>query len=99
MRTAGVPVGRVDDIKLNPDNTVDVAFAVDKRYQLYTSTCAPVRYETWSATATSKSPAGPGELRKMPAGSARSGIDNTQPALDLDALLGGLRPGVEGLDG
>ena len=45
MRIAGVPVGSVKDVKLNPDNTVDVTFDVNKRYQLYTSTRAVVRYE------------------------------------------------------
>ena len=37
VRIAGVPVGKVHDVKLNDDNTVDVAFDVNKRYQLYTS--------------------------------------------------------------
>ncbi len=41
---------------------------------------------------------GPGELRKLPAGGTIA-QENTQPALDLDALLGGLRPVVKGLDG
>jgi phospholipid/cholesterol/gamma-HCH transport system substrate-binding protein len=41
---------------------------------------------------------GPGELKKLPPGATIS-KDNTQPALDLDALLGGLRPVLKGLDG
>ena len=41
---------------------------------------------------------GPGELRKLPPGGTVA-INHTQPALDLDALLGGLRPVVKGLDG
>jgi phospholipid/cholesterol/gamma-HCH transport system substrate-binding protein len=41
---------------------------------------------------------GPGELRKMPPGGTVN-IDHTEPALDLDALLGGLRPVVKGLNG
>src|SRR6185369_12892674 len=45
VRISGVPVGSVKDVKLNPDNTVDVAFNINKRYQLYTSTRAVVRYE------------------------------------------------------
>jgi phospholipid/cholesterol/gamma-HCH transport system substrate-binding protein len=36
VRISGVPVGSVNKIKLNPDNTVDVAFDINKRYQLYT---------------------------------------------------------------
>lgn len=34
VRIAGVPVGTVKSVKLNPDNTVDVGFDVNKRYQL-----------------------------------------------------------------
>lgn len=31
VRIAGVPVGAVSGVKLNPDNTVDVEFGVDAR--------------------------------------------------------------------
>ncbi len=92
------PSVRSATIKLNPDNTVDVAFDVDKRYQLYTSTRAVVRYENLVGDRYLEITAGPGELRKIPPGSTIP-RDNTQPALDLDALLGGLRPVLKGLDG
>lgn len=98
VRIAGVPVGTVGSLKLNPDNTVDVAFAVDKKYQLYTSTRAVVRYENLVGDRYLEITAGPGELRKLPPGSTIPRA-NTQPALDLDALLGGLRPVLKGLDG
>ena len=45
VRIAGVPVGRVNDVSLNPDNTVEVTFDVDSKYQLYSSSRAIVRYE------------------------------------------------------
>ena len=98
VRIAGVPVGSVGAIKLNPDNTVDVAFDVDKRYQLYTSTRAAVRYENLVGDRYLEITAGPGELRKIPPGSTIP-RENTSPALDLDALLGGLKPVLKGLDG
>jgi phospholipid/cholesterol/gamma-HCH transport system substrate-binding protein len=98
VRIAGVPVGKVGAVKLNPDNTVDVAFAVDKRYQLYSSTRAVVRYQNLVGDRYLEITAGPGELRKIPPGSTIP-KENTQPALDLDALLGGLRPVLKGLDG
>jgi phospholipid/cholesterol/gamma-HCH transport system substrate-binding protein len=98
VRISGVPVGTVNKIKLNPDNTVDVAFNVNKRYQLYTSTRAVVRYENLVGDRYLEITSGPGELRKLPAG-ATIAKQNTQPALDLDALLGGLRPVLKGLDG
>ena len=98
MRISGVPVGKVNDVKLNPDNTVDVAFNVNKRYQLYTSTRAVVRYQNLVGDRYLEITSGPGELRKLPPGSTIP-KQNTEPALDLDALLGGLKPVLKGLDG
>ncbi|MDT5014541.1 MAG: phospholipid/cholesterol/gamma-HCH transport system substrate-binding protein, partial [Mycobacterium sp.] len=98
VRIAGVPVGSVRDVKLNPDNTVDVEFTVNKKYQMYTSTRALIRYENLVGDRFMEIASGPGELRKLPPNSTVD-INHTQPALDLDALLGGLRPVVKGLDG
>jgi phospholipid/cholesterol/gamma-HCH transport system substrate-binding protein len=98
VRIAGVPVGSVKKVALNPDNTVDVTFDVDERYQLYTSTRAVVRYLNLVGDRYLEITSGPGDLRKLPAG-ATIAKENTQPALDLDALLGGLRPVLKGLDG
>jgi phospholipid/cholesterol/gamma-HCH transport system substrate-binding protein len=98
VRIAGVPVGSVKKVKLNPDNSVDVMFDVNERYQLYTSTRAVVRYQNLVGDRYLEITSGPGELRKLPAG-ATIVRANTQPALDLDALLGGLKPVLKGLDG
>ncbi|MUL83922.1 MULTISPECIES: MCE family protein [unclassified Mycolicibacterium] len=98
VRIAGVPVGSVNTVTLNPDNTVDVAFQVNRRYQLYTSSRAQVRYENLVGDRYLEITSGPGELRKLAPG-ATIPQQNTQPALDLDALLGGLRPVLKGLDG
>jgi phospholipid/cholesterol/gamma-HCH transport system substrate-binding protein len=97
VRIAGVPVGSVKGVKLNPNNTVDVAFSVDKRYTLYSSTRAVIRYDNLVGDRYLEITSGPGELRRLPPGGT---IDqqHTQPALDLDALLGGLRPVLKGLD-
>lgn len=98
VRIAGVPVGTVNGVKLNPDNTVDVAFTLDKKYQLYTSSRAVIRYENLVGDRFMEITSGPGDLKKLPPGGVVS-INQTQPALDLDALLGGLRPVVKGLNG
>jgi phospholipid/cholesterol/gamma-HCH transport system substrate-binding protein len=97
VRIAGVPVGAVSGVKLNQDNTIDVEFGIDKRYTLYSSTRAVVRYENLVGDRYLEITSGPGELRKLPAG-ATINAQHTQPALDLDALLGGLRPVLKGLD-
>ncbi|SPM34335.1 ABC-type transporter Mla maintaining outer membrane lipid asymmetry, periplasmic component MlaD [Mycobacterium rhizamassiliense] len=97
VRISGVPVGAVNGIKLNPDNSVDVEFGIDDRYTLYTSTRAVIRYENLVGDRFLEIASGPGELRKLPAGGTIN-AQHTQPALDLDALLGGLRPVLKGLD-
>lgn len=98
VRISGVPVGTVNGVTLNDDNTVDVAFTVADRYQLYTSTRAVVRYENLVGDRYLEITSGPGDLVKLAPG-ATIAKDNTQPALDLDALLGGLRPVLKGLEG
>lgn len=97
VRIAGVPVGAVEAVKLNRDNTIDVTFGVDKRYTLYSSTRAVIRYENLVGDRYLEITSGPGELRKLPAGGTINS-QHTQAALDLDALLGGLRPVLKGLD-
>jgi phospholipid/cholesterol/gamma-HCH transport system substrate-binding protein len=98
VRIAGVTVGKVQRIKLAPDNTVDVAFDLSPRYQLYTSSRALIRYENLTGDRFMEIAAGPGDLVKLPPGGTIP-KSNTEPALDLDALLGGLRPVLKGLDG
>lgn len=97
VRIAGVPVGAVRAVKLNPDNSVDVQFGVDRNYTLYSSTRAVIRYENLVGDRFLEITSGPGELRKLPPGGTIN-AQHTQPALDLDALLGGLRPVLKGLD-
>lgn len=98
VRIVGVPVGTVKDVRLMPDNSVDVTFDLNKRYQLYTSSRAVIRYQNLVGERYLEITSGPGELRKLPPG-ATIVQANTQPALDLDALLGSLRPVLKGLDG
>lgn len=97
VRISGIRVGSVKDIAIDGDH-VKVTFDVDDRYQLYTSTRAVIRYEDLVGNRYLEITSGPGELRKLAPGAAIP-LSNTQPALDLDALLGGLRPVLKGLDG
>jgi phospholipid/cholesterol/gamma-HCH transport system substrate-binding protein len=97
VRISGVPVGSVQGLKLNQDNSVDVEFVVDRRYTLYSSTRALIRYENLVGDRFLEITSGPGELRKLAPG-ATINAQHTEPALDLDALLGGLRPVFKGLD-
>ncbi|OBG35609.1 MCE family protein [Mycolicibacter heraklionensis] len=98
VRIAGIPVGTVKRVELTPENTVKVTFDLDKRYQVYDSTRALIRYENLVGDRYLEIASGAGDLRKLPPG-ATIARDHTQPALDLDALLGGMRPVLKGLDG
>ena len=97
VRIAGIAVGTVKDIAIDGDHA-QVSFTVDRRQQLYTSTRAAIRYQNLTGDRYLEILAGPGDLRKLPPG-AMIPRSNTEPALDLDALLGGLRPVLKGLDG
>ncbi|AHC23668.1 MULTISPECIES: MCE family protein [Mycobacteriaceae] len=96
VRIAGIAVGSVKNIAIEGDHAI-VTFTVDKRQQLYTSTRAAIRYLNLTGDRYLEILAGPGDLVKLPAG-ATIPRSNTVPALDLDALLGGLRPVLKGLD-
>ncbi|MGV0626214.1 virulence factor Mce family protein [Mycolicibacter minnesotensis] len=98
VRIAGIPVGTVKSVELTPDNNVSVTFDLDKRYQLYGSSRALIRYENLVGDRYLEIASGPGDLNKLPPGGTIA-REHTQPALDLDALLGGMRPLLKGLDG
>lgn len=98
VRMAGLTVGSVDRVSLNPDNTVDVLFNVDSRYRLYATTKAVIRYLNLTGDRYLELAFTAGDLRALNPG-ATIPLSNTQPAVDLDALLGGLRPVLKGLDG
>lgn len=97
VRIAGIPVGKVKSIAINGDHAT-VTFTVDKRQQLYTSSRAAIRYQNLTGDRYLEIFGGPGELRSLPPGGTIP-RENTQPAVDLDALLGGFRPVLKGLDG
>ena len=78
VRIAGVPVGTVKSVKLADDNSVDVTFDVDKRYQLYTSTKAAIRYQNLVGDRFLQISSGAGDLVKLPPG---GWINNTEPEI------------------
>lgn len=96
VRVAGIVAGKVDSIGIDDDH-IDVTFRIDKRYRIYQSTRALIRYANLIGDRYLEIAAGPGDLRQIPPG-ATIPRTNTEPALNLDALLGGLRPVLKGLD-
>jgi phospholipid/cholesterol/gamma-HCH transport system substrate-binding protein len=97
VRVAGVRVGTVQDVALQPDNKVVVDFDADKRIALTTGTKATVRYLNLVGDRYLELVDAPGSAKIQPPGS-QIPLDRTEPALDLDLLLGGLKPVVQGLN-
>ncbi|KAA0084593.1 MCE family protein [Mycolicibacterium sp. P9-64] len=97
VRVAGIRVGTVADVTLQPDNTVVVSFDADRNVPLTSGTKVAVRFLNLVGDRYLELMDGPGSSKIQPPGS-RIGIDRTEPALDLDLLLGGLRPVVQGLN-
>ncbi|RDH77335.1 MCE family protein [Mycolicibacterium moriokaense] len=97
VRVAGVRVGTVDAVTLRGDNTVLVTFDADDDVVLTTASRAAVRYLNLVGDRYLELLDGPGPAQVMARGS-QIPADRTQPALDLDLLLGGLKPVIRGLD-
>lgn len=97
VRVAGVRVGTVRDVALQPDKSVLVDFDADDDIVLTTGTKAAVRYLNLTGDRFLELVDGPGSTRVMPAG-AQIPAERTAGALDLDLLLGGLRPVIQGLN-
>ncbi|WP_431232151.1 MCE family protein [Mycolicibacterium psychrotolerans] len=97
VRVAGVRVGTVTDVALQPDNKVVVDFNADRKIVLTSATKATVRYLNLVGDRYLELVDSPGSAKIQPPGS-RIPLDRTEPALDLDLLLGGLKPVVQGLN-
>lgn len=97
VRVAGIRVGTVNGVELQPDKTVLVTFDADRTVVLTTGTKAAVRYLNLVGDRYLDLVDGPGSTKIQPRGS-QIPIDRTMPALDLDLLLGGLKPVIQGLN-
>lgn len=97
VRVAGVRVGTVKDVALQPDNKVVVDFDADRKVVLTSATKATVRYLNLVGDRYLELVDSPGSAKIQPPGS-QIPLDRTEPALDLDLLLGGLKPVVQGLN-
>jgi phospholipid/cholesterol/gamma-HCH transport system substrate-binding protein len=97
VRASGVEVGKVSNIELiDGGSKVRVDFSVDRSLELFDGTTAAVRYLNLIGDRYLELKRGDSDKR-MPAGGTIP-IEHTQPALDLDALIGGFRPVFRALD-
>jgi phospholipid/cholesterol/gamma-HCH transport system substrate-binding protein len=97
VRASGVEVGKVSKVELiNGGNAVQVDFAVDRGLQLFNGTTASIRYLNLIGDRYMELKRGD-DNTKLPGGSTIPEV-HTEPALDLDALIGGFRPLFRALD-
>jgi len=97
VRVAGVRVGTVNGVALQPDKKVVVKFDADRSVVLTDGTKAAVRYLNLVGDRYLELVDGPGSTRRLGAG-GQINVSHTAPALDLDLLLGGLKPLIHGLN-
>lgn len=97
VRMAGIRIGTVDTITLRADKTVVVGFDADRDVTLTGGSRAVVRYLNLVGDRYLELVDSPGSTAALPAG-AQIPADRTAGALDLDLLLGGLKPVIQGLD-
>jgi phospholipid/cholesterol/gamma-HCH transport system substrate-binding protein len=94
VRASGVEVGKVKKVDLvDGDKRIRVDFSVDHSLPLYQSTTAQIRYQDLIGNRYLELDRGTGEGadRILPPGGFIP-LARTQPALDLDALIGGFKP-------
>ena len=100
VRAGGVEVGKVSGVRLTDNGQrVVVDMKVDKSLPLYQSTTAQIRYANLIGDRFVNLDRGTGEGadRVLPGGGFIP-LARTQPALDLDALIGGFKPLFKSLD-
>ncbi len=97
VRIAGVEVGKIENISFNPDSTVRVEFGTDDTVVLTDGTRAAVRYDNVIGGRYLALEEGTGGLTALPPGSTIP-PQRTQPALDLDSVIGGFKPLFRALD-
>ncbi|QRY42733.1 MCE family protein [Mycolicibacterium boenickei] len=91
VRIAGVEVGQVKSITVRDDSTVNVEFGLDTSVVLTDGNRVAIRYQNLTGDRYMAIDEGPGGVEKVRPGSTIP-LDHTQPALDINALVGGFRP-------
>jgi phospholipid/cholesterol/gamma-HCH transport system substrate-binding protein len=97
VRIAGVEVGKVQKISVNRDATVRVEFSADESVLLTEGSRAVIRYDDLIGNRFLALMEGAGGLQTLKPGDTIP-VDRTEPALDLDTVIGGFRPLFRALD-
>ena len=97
VRASGVEVGKVSNVSLIENGSkVKVDFEVDRSLELFEETTASVRYLNLIGDRYMELKRGESNTRLASGGTIP--LERTEPALDLDALIGGFRPVFQALD-
>lgn len=97
VRIAGVEVGKVKNVEIQPDTTALVEFSADDSVVLTAGSRAVIRYDDLIGGRYLALEEGAGGTQKLNAGDTIP-LARTSPALDLDALIGGFRPLFQALN-
>ncbi|GAB16732.1 Mce family protein [Gordonia effusa NBRC 100432] len=92
VKIAGVEVGAVSGIELTQSSEAKVDFSVDEDYPLPSSVRALIRYENLTGDRYVELQRGVGDVNSTISPGGQIPISQTEPALDLDKLLGGFKP-------
>ena len=92
VQIAGVDVGSVQSVELTRDNKARVEFTVNENYRLPTTARALVRYQNLTGDRYLELQPGDGDLTRTLDAGSEIPVERTEPALDLDNLLGGFKP-------
>lgn len=96
VRVAGVEVGQVNEVEIQPDTTALVDFTADRSVLLTEGSRAVIRYDDLIGGRYLALEEGAGGVERLaPGGTIPSA--RTSPALDLDSLIGGFRPLLQAL--
>jgi phospholipid/cholesterol/gamma-HCH transport system substrate-binding protein len=97
VRIAGVEVGKVKKISIQDDSTVLVEFSADPSVVITEGSKAVIHWQDLIGGRYLALEEGAGGVRRLSAGDTIP-LSRTDPALDLDALIGGFRPLFRALD-
>lgn len=100
VRASGVEIGKVKKVELvENDSRIRVEFSVDRSVRMYQSTTAEIRYADLIGNRYVELNRGAGlGFDRVLAPGGFIPLSRTQPALDLDALIGGFKPLFRALD-
>lgn len=97
VRIAGVEVGKVKNLEIRDDSTVLVEFTAQDSVVLTEGNRAVIRYDDLIGGRYLQLVEGAGGTRELNPGDTIP-LSRTEPALDLDSLIGGFRPLFQALN-